>query len=912
MSRGLRFGLPEMEEPEAIRHLKQQRQEEEARLAQERALAAQRLQRQEERVRQERQWERDFVRRLSSNTSLDLQAAEGESPPRHSVPLPCGPASPGTLTGSVTNTTTTTIEASSASVRWSLRTEEAALATQAKSTAGVTALLMPGGEGPGHRFRDMLGFEVGASDQRVYSLVYAQRLETEGHSVWGESRLARCWNELQRTWVTASGAVIPSRTADAFRELLDQGIPCEIRWRIWWALSNASSIKEIADFTYVEYYSQFTEYEDLNFVEYSRTRELTPLENMLQVISNDLPRTFAEHPLLHTDAGELALCRLLHAFVARNPQIGYSQGLSYLAAFLLLNAHLHETLMNELQGHSPPMDFSANTQETVFWVFCALIEKQFPTHYNDTLEGTRVDLLVLDEVSATHPGFEDLHAHFERHHFQLPFIAMNWLIPLFTTQLPAETCCRLFDYLFSDGSRVIIRAGVGLMMECKEELLAVDTIPKFAAILENRSRKFFDEDKFCQMLRSVDLDSETLADIRKRCLRKISQEKLLRSQKENVMRLQKQTAFSRFELERLQEEFLSFVRKDEIESADSMNEVGISQDRFAEVMGNVMPRWKNATDKLPLLFRVFDKNGDGILQFQELICGLTLLLRGSFREKLQTVFDAFDLDRNRSIDRDEMQNMLSTVFQLFEREDAEASAAEIVDSSFSHLDLNGDGVIDFQEFERAALIHPWIVDAFILTENPSLVPVSGAGGSSSGGAPMPPPVVLHPLMENPLPVRNSAPHHVSPLTGDSDRSPFNQNSHHIDSPSLRPNGIEPLASAGGVAPTTRFPGADTRTQKAPDPATFEDVALPSDGPGVLNARWKPKPRDTWEPDNSRPDCSICHVSFTFFRRRHHCRNCGRLVCSRCSQWRFKDERICDDCQGKGVSSSFRGRKPFSR
>ena len=50
----------------------------------------------------------------------------------------------------------------------------------------------------------------------------------------------------------------------------------------------------------------------------------------------------------------------------------------------------------------------------------------------------QVDLLVLDEVSATHPGFEDLHAHFERHHFQLPFIAMNWLIPLFTTQLPAE------------------------------------------------------------------------------------------------------------------------------------------------------------------------------------------------------------------------------------------------------------------------------------------------------------------------------------------------------------------------------------------------------------------------------------------------------------------------------------------
>lgn len=43
----------------------------------------------------------------------------------------------------------------------------------------------------------------------------------------------------------------------------------------------------------------------------------------------------------------------------------------------------------------------------------------------------------------------------------------------------------------------------------------------------------------------------------------------------------------------------------------------------------------------------------------------------------------------------------------------------------------------------------------------------------------------------------------------------------------------------------------------------------------------------WQPDNAAQDCFLCNEVFTFFNRRHHCRKCGRVVCSSCSDQEIK-------------------------
>merc|ERR1712151_296827 len=46
-------------------------------------------------------------------------------------------------------------------------------------------------------------------------------------------------------------------------------------------------------------------------------------------------------------------------------------------------------------------------------------------------------------------------------------------------------------------------------------------------------------------------------------------------------------------------------------------------------------------------------------------------------------------------------------------------------------------------------------------------------------------------------------------------------------------------------------------------------------------------RESWILDDEFEQCMICRLPFSnFFRRRHHCRLCGKLVCWICSQHRI--------------------------
>lgn len=59
----------------------------------------------------------------------------------------------------------------------------------------------------------------------------------------------------------------------------------------------------------------------------------------------------------------------------------------------------------------------------------------------------------------------------------------------------------------------------------------------------------------------------------------------------------------------------------------------------------------------------------------------------------------------------------------------------------------------------------------------------------------------------------------------------------------------------------------------------------------------------WIKDKEQTSCSGCNEQFTAFRRRHHCRTCGRIYCSSCCSCyiavKFNDfkkkERVCRDC-----------------
>ncbi|XP_064105704.1 lateral signaling target protein 2 homolog isoform X5 [Macrobrachium nipponense] len=83
---------------------------------------------------------------------------------------------------------------------------------------------------------------------------------------------------------------------------------------------------------------------------------------------------------------------------------------------------------------------------------------------------------------------------------------------------------------------------------------------------------------------------------------------------------------------------------------------------------------------------------------------------------------------------------------------------------------------------------------------------------------------------------------------------------------------------------------------------------PSSSPldrGSDSSRRRPRVQEppAWIPDQDAPRCMSCGASFTMVRRRHHCRNCGKVFCAHCSQHAvplphfgiWKAVRVCNVC-----------------
>ncbi|XP_038158670.1 zinc finger FYVE domain-containing protein 26 isoform X1 [Cyprinodon tularosa] len=110
----------------------------------------------------------------------------------------------------------------------------------------------------------------------------------------------------------------------------------------------------------------------------------------------------------------------------------------------------------------------------------------------------------------------------------------------------------------------------------------------------------------------------------------------------------------------------------------------------------------------------------------------------------------------------------------------------------------------------------------------------------------------------------------------------------IDSPSSSSNSnpTHTLSASGSEREKDR--GSSERRQRSS--AKFQ----PPDQP--------PAQKD-WVPDTKHGTCMVCRRErFTMFNRRHHCRRCGRLVCSTCSEHKMlvdgcpgEEVRVCDQC-----------------
>ncbi|XP_022166034.1 growth hormone-regulated TBC protein 1-A isoform X1 [Myzus persicae] len=181
-------------------------------------------------------------------------------------------------------------------------------------------------------------------------------------------------------------------------------------------------------------------------------------EDIKNIITVDVPRTYPDNIFFQPNSeNQKTLFRILCAFAACNPDVGYCQGLNYIAGLLLL---------------------ITKNEESCFWLLRVLVENILPDYYSKTMDGVIVDIEVFSRL--VKKKFPEVSKHMTDLEMPWALVATKWFICLFSEVLPIETTLRVWDCLFYEGSKILFRVGLMLVKHYKKELLACEDIASLA------------------------------------------------------------------------------------------------------------------------------------------------------------------------------------------------------------------------------------------------------------------------------------------------------------------------------------------------------------------------------------------------------------------------------------------------
>ena len=112
------------------------------------------------------------------------------------------------------------------------------------------------------------------------------------------------------------------------------------------------------------------------------------------------------------------------------------------------------------------------------------------------------------------------------------------------------------------------------------------------------------------------------------------------------------------------------------------------------------------TDKLEKhIFRMYDSNSDGSIDFREFMIVLYVMSNGSPEENLKQIFRVFDINNDGTISMKELRRIVKDLFHLLSKEDnpEQASQETLADLAFKEMDVDSDGKITKSEFVAACM-----------------------------------------------------------------------------------------------------------------------------------------------------------------------------------------------------------------
>ncbi|XP_063069096.1 TBC1 domain family member 4 [Engraulis encrasicolus] len=224
-------------------------------------------------------------------------------------------------------------------------------------------------------------------------------------------------------------------------QYLSQGVPKTRRGEVWLVLSQQHRLKHrIA----VRPPPPDTPYQDL-------LKQLTAQQHAILV---DLGRTFPTHPYFSTQlgAGQLSLYNLLKAYSLLDTEVGYCQGISFVAGVLLLH-------MSEEQAFD--------------MLKFLMYDLGFRRQFRPDMISLQIQMYQLSRL--LHDYHRGLYNHLEEFEICPSLYAAPWFLTLFASQFPLGFVARILDLLFVQGLEVIFKVALCLLSSHEGEIVECDS-----------------------------------------------------------------------------------------------------------------------------------------------------------------------------------------------------------------------------------------------------------------------------------------------------------------------------------------------------------------------------------------------------------------------------------------------------
>mmetsp|Transcript_7652 Transcript_7652/g.14446 ORF Transcript_7652/g.14446 Transcript_7652/m.14446 type:complete len:673 (-) Transcript_7652:132-2150(-) len=149
--------------------------------------------------------------------------------------------------------------------------------------------------------------------------------------------------------------------------------------------------------------------------------------------------------------GQASLRRLLHAYSIYDPQVGYCQGMNFIAAMFL-------TVLND--------------EEESFWMMVSVMNEEpynLRSMFQRDMAGTQEALYVAER--AIKRFLPELARHFEGENVNVSMFLIPWLMTVFTRNFPFDLVLRVWDAFLFEGWCVVYRTMLALLADIQDDLL---------------------------------------------------------------------------------------------------------------------------------------------------------------------------------------------------------------------------------------------------------------------------------------------------------------------------------------------------------------------------------------------------------------------------------------------------------